>query len=70
MKRILFLAYTPFQVIASLAIRVQYYPEDIVDIILLESVQSREQLKKQIFKYKIFEKVYLPDIRIYSVGER
>lgn len=65
MKRILFYAYTPFQVIASLAIKLEYYPDDIADIILPESVQSRENLKKNIISHGLFDIVYYANVRAY-----
>lgn len=63
MKRVLFFAYTPFQVIAALAIKDQYYTNDMADIILPESIQSREYLKENITKYGLFDKTYLVSIR-------
>lgn len=63
MKRVLFFAYTPFQIIASLAIREQYYVEYAADIILSDSIQDRERIKGNIESYKLFDIVYYGNIR-------
>ena len=63
MKRVLFFAYTPFQVIASLAIRYQYFREEHAGIILADSVQSRDLLKENIEKFKQFDYVLYGNIR-------
>ena len=52
MKRVLFFAFTPFQAIAALAIRLQYYPEAEADMILADSVQSRDLMKENIERLK------------------
>ena len=61
--RVLFYAYTPFQAIASLAIKYQYYSDSESDIVLPESVQLRDKMKESIIKYRLFNRVYYADIR-------
>lgn len=65
MKKILFFAFTPFQTIAALAIRFRYYPDDQADIILADSVQTRDLLKTNIEKYQLFENVYFGNMNTF-----
>lgn len=70
MKRVLFFAYTPFQAIAALAIKEQYYKEDSASIILAESVQSRDSMKRNIEDFQLFKRVYFANIRLFFPKEK
>lgn len=70
MKRVLFFAFTPFQAIAALAIRLQYYPEAEADMILADSVQSRDLMKENIERHRLFGKVYFGNIRAFFPGKQ
>lgn len=63
MKRILFFVYTPFEAISALAIRNQFYSDSLADIILSDSIQNREQMRENIYKYELFDNVYFVDLR-------
>lgn len=65
MRKVIFFAYTPFQAIASMAIKDQYYNSDLADIILSDSIQNREEMKNNIEAHKLFNKVYFGNIRTY-----
>lgn len=61
--RVLFFAYTPFQCMASLAIKELFYKKSDVDIIVSDSVYRREELKENIVKNQLFNHVYYGDIK-------
>lgn len=61
--RILFYAYTPFQIIVSLAIHRQFFSAMDADIILSEEIQNRHLLKTNIIKRELFADVYYEEIR-------
>lgn len=65
MRRVLFFAYTPFQCMAALAIKEQFYADDKSDIIISDSVYRRDSLKENIITNKLFNKVYYGDIRTF-----
>ena len=65
MRRILFFAYTPFQCMAALAIKEQFYANDKSDIIISDSVYRRDILKENIIANKLFNQVYYGDIRTF-----
>lgn len=61
--RVLFFAYTPFQCMAALAIKEQYYQGYDADIMISDSVYRRDALKQNILENNLFCNVIYGDIR-------
>jgi len=65
LMRTLFFAYTPFQCMAALAIKEQFYKDSETDIMISDSVHRRNTLKDNILENDLFDHVYYGDIRTF-----
>lgn len=61
--KVLIFAYTPFQCMAALAIKEQFYNKDEVDIMISDSVYRRDIIRKNILAHNIFKNVLCGNIR-------
>ena len=60
-KKVLFYAFTPFEIISAIAIKGEYFANDMVDIIIDDSIQNQVQLQANINSAHVFNNAIIAE---------